>query len=392
MYELIDKVCEKTELPKWWIEGIYINNLMEDKKTEDELIEDVLYKRAIITNYKLIHNINKDSFEKRYISKEVSVDKSQLADELDGVIVKGVANDKYYAYKEKYLNINVPQNLLKAYVQIHQDGKFYQWPVQECIRECEKNADFSFMKEISELQVNYNKIICNPSSSLLEKNKYIEWYNCVKRSLTNSLYDIHLSRIEDENRESIFAKLEPIEPAGYEEIFYEDREISTRAEIGGVYYKIALENLTMIKENNLKLPKEIEYEAKITAISMALLCIEASINKIISSKIPNLYEVIDGVDLSKKIRMLVNLIDINEDDRREIDKLIEIIDNLLIIQKSIISDSHKKTKVIIKDELVKSWLNEVLDSNCILNLEETLPLALKYLYKVSKIDFPSFLI
>lgn len=391
MYELIDKVCQKTGLPTWWVDGIYINNLMEDKKSEDELIEDVLYKRAIISNYKLIHNIDESVFDKRYILKDVLVDKCQLSDEFDNILVKGEANTLYFAHKEKYLNVNVPQNLLKAYVQIHQNGKFYQWSVMECIKECEKIAGFPFTKEINELQIRYNKIICNPNSAIDDKNKYIEWYNCVKKSLTNSLFDVHLSKMDDFKVNGKLTELEPVEPAEYEELFFREEIVETKADIVAVYYKVAMENLSMIRETNITLTKEIEYEGKIIGITMAIKAIEGTVNKLLDIKNSNLYRTIQDINLSKRVKVLVDILEINNIDKKEIDKIIEIIDNLLVIQKGLMEDTHKVSEVIIRGNKIRTWLNEVLDSNCVRNLEETLPLILKYLYRVTKIEYPGFL-
>ncbi|AYE32948.1 hypothetical protein [Clostridium septicum] len=426
---IIDNVANQTNLPKWWVESIAIqyfnpreitlekeDNLWKldySKLDEDELAEAAIYKKSVISNYKIFHNIKEKVFYKRYIGDKRNIEnRDLLLKEYDEIIANGLVSKYYVAFKEKEGYIESPENILNSYYQVLDNENIYQWKVLDSIRYCEETFNFNYVNEIFSLQEKHDYLVnlLIRSEEVDEKEirdkteEYLEWCNVVKRSLAKTLYDAHLARLSriDENNEHNINKVIKEEPpliSSYENFTLKDGIFKSNHNFSGFFYKKSLEHLKKAKyieevsKSDKELLKNIDnlYNEKLLSLIMGLKCVETYINSIGNSYFKDIWDETINFTLKSKIRFYLKLTSRKVDLDEEYKDITNSIYNLVNLYDEFINSNMEFKESYIENNIIITTLGVKLSDRDLNNIDIILNEFIVYLSKKCNIKLPCWI-
>ncbi|ATD55100.1 hypothetical protein [Clostridium chauvoei] len=403
---IIDKVANQTNLPNWWVESIaiqYFNprkitlekentlwNLDYSKLDEDELAEASIYKKAVISNYKIFHNVRKEIFYKRYVKNNRLKDTDSLIKEYNEITAKGLVSKYYIAFKELEGYIESPEHILNSYYQVLDNGNIYQWRVLDSIKYCEETSNFNYLDEIFSLQDKHDylvSLLINPEEvnkdELKDKiEEYLEWCNVVKRSLVKTLYDAHLARLANCNKEqykNLNTSNENFPPiiSSYENFTLSKGIIKSNYNFEGIFYENCCRSLDKSKYlekvsiSDTELTKNIDniYKEKISSLIMGLSCIESYINTVGCIYFENIWDETLDFNLKSKIRFYIKLISKRTDFSEEELITINNIYGLIKLKEEIFNNDKSFEDSTIDNNTIVSILNKKLSNENLVNID-----------------------
>ncbi|MGL5379726.1 hypothetical protein [Clostridium sp.] len=389
---IIDKITYKTKYPSWWVESVAIqySNIEEfiynnketlisldfSKLEEDELEENVLYKKVIISNYKIFNNITSDNFNSRYIKKESILSDDEIVSEYNSLICNGKVSN-FFAVEKRNTSMLRPRDILGSYFQVKHEGDFYQWKVIDCINYCEETANFDFTLEINKLEERYEVLL----SRLNEEEKiealkdevehFIEWNKVILRSLSKALYNAHLNNLRQMDESKIINSNTPAIFSSFEKINYSKDLFLVDFDLSSVFYNSCVLEVNNFKElEKRELSEDIIdsiYKHKVSAIIMALTCLETYINILGGNLFKDIWSEISGVNLNKKIILVIK--QCNKEFNYMEDKTIKSIIDLIDLKDVLIKNNIVNTEIISNNDSSYTKLYDILSSDLINDLD-----------------------
>lgn len=320
--EQIIPICEKLQLPIWWVESVIVEYFPCRRFGEDgelwtfdftninDYIAQIPEKKVIIPNYRLVQNVRPNDLAQRGLITMIGLPVTFL-DEAD-LIPEGLANYTCFPYPMRNdISVWDPKLEFQTTSVILDDGVFYQWTIGKSYEISEEHrlwftSNLFDLTELDKINRNLQKFknsdeIKNPNHVFIKKiNDEYDNLETEREKIRKKIFEFH------EKNKSKFNPKDAIVPkppmlSYFETVKLTENGYQVKTHMEPIFLRSAIRNLHRAEDARSKrdsnpqdydsLLDEIEYSAM--CIINSTNCLETYINFIIRKYLPEESKIFD---------------------------------------------------------------------------------------------------
>lgn len=340
MINIVDKVSEELNIPRWWVESIAIEYLdcrdydvgengiwkfNYEKVTKDELIKAVNEKKAVISAYTIFHNVRSEILRTRMLEGLVSNVIPGISENEGDILVEGLASNNYIPFLFNPTEEVDPKQNLSFHFQVFDDGRIWQWKFADFISVEGRNYG-KFISEISNLDgfdklhdmylELYNNKKNQTKDEFLESiSEYFDSINTLREKLLGELLQYHYcKKNEIKEFDKVTDKIPPY-LSRFETFKVKNGEFYTRCYAAPIFYRGCYDHSKKSKQIEYSIKEKNEYVTKLDsiyqnraiAVIMGASCLESFINQLGYECFPNIWDDMEKLSIGAKYLLFFEL-------------------------------------------------------------------------------------
>lgn len=341
MSEVIDVVAQRLGLPYWWVESVAIEYtecrdyavsgkiwaFNWGKLAESELEEAVRTHKVVARDY-LIHNVHRDVFPARAANQLAAGALPSIVGSRDDLIPEGLVSQYFLPLQFNDISVVDPKHGFSGWFQVLDNGHFWQWRIAEFVEVEGRNygkwisqeVDLEPLDQIHEQLIALRQSAMSPGAPgyaefRFRVEQFYKWLDELRGPILLALQSVHSRK---RSAKEDFPKATTGYPpllSRFETYTVRNHEFYTKffAEPiflrGCIQHAKRAEELARSAENERDHVRKLDeiYQERAIAVILGALCVEAFVNGLLSEQFPELWELVESLEVLSKLNLYLKL-------------------------------------------------------------------------------------